>query len=135
MRLRHKLINVVVVTVLDTGTDASRPRGPQAVADPALAEGCHARGRPVRGIARVEGVREIEVLNLDRVASGGYPRENAFVPADGGEGRIVLDPAQHVRYTSGVHKHLLMGRAPGCSSTCGAIPLSTPIFYHLCCLM
>ena len=51
MRLRHHLVYVVVVAVLDAGADASCLRGPQAVADPALAEGCHARGRPVRGIS------------------------------------------------------------------------------------
>jgi hypothetical protein len=42
--LGHKLVDVVVVAVLDAGADASGPRGPQAVADPALAEGCNARG-------------------------------------------------------------------------------------------
>jgi hypothetical protein len=50
-KLSHKLVNVVVVAVLDAGADASGPHGPQAVADPALAEGCHARGGPVRRIA------------------------------------------------------------------------------------
>ena len=51
----------------------------QAVADPALAEGGHARGEPVGGIAGVESIREIEVLNLDRVAGSGYPREYVLV--------------------------------------------------------
>jgi hypothetical protein len=65
----------VVVAVLNAGIDASGPRGPEAVTDPALAEGRHARrGRPVRRIASVQSVREIEVLHLDRVACGGYPR-------------------------------------------------------------
>jgi hypothetical protein len=41
---------------------------------------------------------EVEVLHLDRVATGGYARENVLVATDRGEGRIVLDPAQHVRY-------------------------------------
>jgi hypothetical protein len=49
--LRHHLVYVVVVTVLDAGADASGPRGPQAVADPALAEGGHACGGTVQGIA------------------------------------------------------------------------------------
>src|SRR5215211_1120659 len=102
MILGHKLVHVVVVAVLDAGADAAGPRGPQAVADPALAEGRHPRGRPVRGIAGVQSVREVVVLNLDRVASGGYPREKIPVAARGGEGGIVLDPAQHVRYTGGV---------------------------------
>jgi hypothetical protein len=112
--LSHELVNVVVVTVLDAGADTTGPRGPQAVADPALAEGGHPGGRAVRRIAGVEGVGEIVVLDLDRVPSGGYPRENVPVAADGGEGSVVLDAAQHVRYTGGVHKLLLMGRASGC---------------------
>src|SRR5215203_5540707 len=99
MMLGHKLVYVVVVTVLDARADASGPRGPAAEADPALAEGGHPSGRAIRGIARVEGVREIEVLDLDCVATGGYPREDVIMSTHGGEGRIVLDPAQHVRYT------------------------------------
>ena len=74
----------MVVAVLDTGADSSRPRSPQTVTDPAFTEGSHAGGgRPVGGIACVEGVREIVVLNLDRVSCGGYPREKIPVPADG----------------------------------------------------
>jgi Phage integrase family len=94
----------VVVTVLDARADASGLRGPQTVADPALAEGGHPSGRPVCGIARVEGVYEIEILDLDRVACGGYRREEVTVSANGCEGRIVLDPAKHVRYSGGVQK-------------------------------
>src|SRR5215203_3357348 len=111
MRLRHKLINVVVVTVLDARADASGPRGPQAVADPALAEGRHPRGGTVRRITGVQSVREIVVLHLDRVPTGGYPRENIPVAADGGEGGVVLDPAQHVRYT--VLDHRVYSYGPG----------------------
>jgi len=70
-RLRHKLVDVVVVAVVDTRADASGPRDPEAVSDPAPPEGCHARGRPVRGITGVESVREIGVLKLNRVACGG----------------------------------------------------------------
>ncbi len=40
--LRHQLLYVVVVAVLDARAHPSRPRGPQAVADPALTEGSHA---------------------------------------------------------------------------------------------
>jgi hypothetical protein len=57
------------------------------------------------------------------------------VPADRGEGGIGLDPAQHVRYTSGVHKQLLMGRASGCVNTAGAIFLSTTELYRNTVLM
>jgi hypothetical protein len=99
--LCHELVNVVVVAVLDARADASGPHGPQAVADPALAEGGPARGRPVRGMAGVECVREVVVLHLDRIATGGYPREHVPMLTDGGEGGVNLDPAQHVRYTDG----------------------------------
>jgi len=63
----------VVLAILEAGADTAAPRSPEAIVDPALAEGCRARGRPVQGIVSVEGVREIEVLNLDGVAGGGYP--------------------------------------------------------------
>src|SRR5215207_6442150 len=85
-RLRHKLVDVVVVAILDAGVDTATPGSPEAVADPALAEGGHARGRPVRGIAGVEGVSEVEVLNLDGVAASSYPCEYVLVLADGGKG-------------------------------------------------
>src|SRR5829696_8325013 len=110
MMLGHQLVYVVVVTVLDAGADAPGLRGPATVANPALTERCHPSRRPVRGISGVEGISEIEVLDLDRVACGGYPRENILVPTDGCEGGIILDPAQHVRYTGDVHKLLLMVR-------------------------
>jgi hypothetical protein len=99
---RRKLVNGVVVAILDAGADTAGPRGPEAIADPALAEGCHERGRSDGGIAGVEGVSEVEVFRLERVDASGYPREYVLVFADGGEGRIVLDPAQHVRYTGGI---------------------------------
>jgi hypothetical protein len=38
------------------------------------------------------------------MAAGGHATSDVLVFADGGEGGIVLDPAQHVRYTGGVHK-------------------------------
>src|SRR5215217_5585096 len=65
-------------------------------------------------MASVEGVSEVGVLHLDRIAAGGYPCEHVPVAAHGGEGGVVLDAAQHVRYTGCVHKTLLMGRASGC---------------------
>src|SRR5215217_7879688 len=115
MMLGHHLVNVVVIAVLDARADPSGPRGPETVADPALAEGRHTRGRSVGGISGVQSVREIVVLDFDRVAAGGYPREKILVPTHQGEGGIVLDPAQHVRYTSGVHRGSLpVVRASGC---------------------
>jgi hypothetical protein len=76
-------------------------------------------------MASVESIREIEVLNLDGVAASGYRREYFLVLTDGGEGRVVLDPAQSVYATLVVSiRYLLMGRASGCSTTAGASSLS-----------
>jgi hypothetical protein len=62
--LGHQFVNVVIVTILDAGAYAAGPRGPQPVSDPALAEGRNASGRLVRGLAGVESVGEIVVLDL-----------------------------------------------------------------------
>jgi hypothetical protein len=72
------------------------------------------------------------VLHLDRVAARGYPREEVPMLAHRGKLGVVLDAAQHVRYTGGVHKSLLMGRAPGCSNTAGAISLSDTLIIQYC---
>jgi hypothetical protein len=56
---------------------------------------------------------------------------DVLVLADGGEGRVVLDPAQHVRYTGSVHKRLLMGRAPGCYQHLRGHLFMTPILYRI----
>src|SRR5215207_9438038 len=45
--LRHELVYVVVVSILDAGVYTATPRGPLTIADPALPEGCHACRRPV----------------------------------------------------------------------------------------
>ena len=86
MTLGHHLVYVVVVAVLDTGADAPTPRGPLPIADPALAEGGNTRGGPVGGIACVESISEIEVLNLDRVPASGYRCEYILVLTDGSKG-------------------------------------------------
>jgi hypothetical protein len=130
--LGHQLVNIVIVAILDARTDTAGLRGPEAVSDPALAEGGHPRARFVRGIAGVEGVREIEVLDLDRVAGGGYPREHVPVLAHGREGGVVLDPAQHVRYTGGVHRvHSLWSGLRGVPPPPGPSLYPTPLLYNI----
>src|SRR4051812_30214579 len=112
----HELVYVVVVAVLDigvdAGVDAAGPRRPQVVANPALPEGGNARrGGPVRGIASVQSVREIGVLDLDRVAAGGYAREDVPGPADGGS--EASSSILHSTYATLLVSisQLLMGRA------------------------
>jgi integrase len=53
-------------------------------------------------MASVQSIREIGVLNLHRVSASGYPREYVLVLTDGGEGGIILDPAQHVRLPAAI---------------------------------
>jgi hypothetical protein len=53
------------------------------------------------------------VLHLDRVAARGYPREEVPMLAHGGKLGVVLDAAQHVRYTGGVHKIAPYGPGSG----------------------
>ncbi len=83
----------MVVAVLDARTQSTRPRGPHTVSDPALTEGRNPSS------TALERVREVEVLHLYRIPTSSYARKYVLVLADGGEGRVILDPAQHVRYT------------------------------------
>jgi len=57
---------------------------------------------------------KIFVVQTNRMLTCCYGINDVLVLRDGGKGCIILDPAQHVRYTGCVHKRLLMGRAPGC---------------------
>jgi hypothetical protein len=47
----------------------------------------------------IQAVAEIEVLHLDPMLTGRHASRDVLMLADGSKGRIVLDPAQHVRYT------------------------------------
>src|SRR5215210_5963169 len=110
MMLGHKLVYVMVVAVLKA-MDISKPTAPACplpITYPSLGERCHPDAIGEKPIA------EVEVLYLDPMLARRHAIGDVLVPANGGEGGVVLDPAQHVRYTGGVHKHLLMGRASGC---------------------
>jgi hypothetical protein len=48
-------------------------------------------------IITMESIRIVEVLNINHVLSGSYALNNIRVVTDGGDGRIVLDPAQQGR--------------------------------------
>src|SRR5215213_2066559 len=76
-------------------------------------------------------VAEVKVLYLYPMLAGCHASNDVLVLTDRGKGGIVLDPAQHVRYTGSVHKMLLMGRAPGCSSTAGPFLYPTPTVYSI----
>jgi integrase len=70
----------VVVTVLDARADASRPRGPVAVADPALAEGRHARGEKLRAGASYQDRGLVFAGERGGIINPSNLRNRSFVP-------------------------------------------------------
>jgi hypothetical protein len=96
--LRHKLIDVVVVAIVDA-VDVAKPAVPACplpVAYPTLSEANHPATMGIDAIA------EVEVLYLYLMLTRYDGSNDVLMLADGGEGGIVLDPAQHVGYTTGV---------------------------------
>ncbi len=95
----HYFIYVVVVPVIETVDilvrEASRPVRPFPIAYPALAE-C---GDP--DAIGLQGVRKVEVLDLDRVVTGGYAGQQVLMCADFGSCSVVVHPIEcvlHGRY-------------------------------------
>jgi hypothetical protein len=72
----------------------------------------------------VEGVSEVEVLYLDGVSASSYPREEIPVLTYGvsEESSSILHSTYAATLVVSISQ-LLMGRAPGCSTTAGAISL------------
>jgi hypothetical protein len=100
MRLGQKLIDVVVVAVVyavDVGKPAV-PACPLTVAYPPLGEARHPTTIEIQTIA------EVEVLYLYLMLTRYDGSNDVLMLTNGGKGGIVLDPAQHVRYTGCVHK-------------------------------
>src|SRR5215213_5664973 len=115
-----------VVNTVDVGKPAV-PASPLTVADPTLSEANHP------ATIGIDAVAEVEVLYLYLMLARDNGSNDVLMLANGGEGRVVLDPAQHVRYTGGVHRGSFpVVRAPGCSTTAGAISLSDAIIIQYC---
>src|SRR5215207_2096222 len=126
LRLGHEFVYVVVVAVVQAMdvVEPAVPACPLPIAYPTLGERCHPN------TISIQTITEVEILYFDLMLTGCHGSTEILVLTNGDKGGIVLDPAQHVRYTGGVHKLLLMGRAPGCSRTAGAIFLPTPELYR-----
>jgi integrase len=90
----------VVVTVLDTGTDAPGTQSPQAVADPALAEGCHPSGRPVCGIASIESVRGLIPRNACEAVRPPKVELKEVTPLDQQQAKALLEAASGDRLSA-----------------------------------
>src|SRR5215208_2130977 len=86
-----------VVNAVDVSKPAV-PACPLTIADPTLGEANHP------ATIGIDAIAEVKVLYLYLMLARHNGSNDVLVLADGGEGRIVLDPAQHVRYTGGVHK-------------------------------
>jgi hypothetical protein len=76
--------------------DVSAPTSPLTIADPTLSEANHP------ATIGIDAVTEVEVLYLYLMLARYDGSNDVLMLADGGEGGIVLDPAQHVRYTGDV---------------------------------
>src|SRR5215218_6908345 len=93
-----------VVNAMDV-SKPSVPTCPLPIADPPLSEANHP------ATIGIDAIAEVEVLYLYLMLASHNSSNNILVLADGGEGRIILDPAQHVRYTCLDHEG--SSRGPG----------------------
>jgi hypothetical protein len=59
----------------------------------------------------IQSVAEVEVLDLYPMLAGCHASTDILVLTDGGKGGVVLDPAQHLRYTWLDHE--VSSRGPG----------------------
>src|SRR5215217_1565048 len=128
LRLGHKFVDVVVVSVVNAVdvVEPSVPTRPLPIANPSLGEGRYP------DTIGVQAVAEIEVLHLHPMLAGHHAIGDVLMFANGGEGRIVLDPAQHVRYTGGVHKFTPYGPGLGVlSAPPGPSLYPTPSLYNI----
>src|SRR5215211_6497136 len=86
-----------VVNAVDV-SKPSAPACPLTIADPSLGEANHP------ATIGIDAIAEVEVLYLHLMLARYDGSNDVPMLTDGGKGGIVLDPAQHVRYTSCVHK-------------------------------
>src|SRR5215208_6062271 len=109
--------------------DVSKPTVPACplpIADPTLSEANHP------ATIGIDAIAEVEVLYLYLMLASHNSTNDVLVLTDGGKGRIVLDPTQHVGYTGLDHRVPPMVRASGCSTTAGAISLSDTLIIQYC---
>jgi hypothetical protein len=89
-----------VVEAVVYAVDVSKPTVPACplpIADPTLSEANHP------ATIGIDAIAEVEVLCLYLMLTRYDGSNDVLVLTDGGEGRVVLDPAQHVGcYTGGV---------------------------------
>jgi hypothetical protein len=104
-----------VVEAVVYAVDVSAPTSPLTIAYPTLSEANHP------ATIGIDAIAEVEVLYLYLMLARYDGSNDVLMLTYGSNGAVILDPAQHVRYTGCVHKTLLMGRASGCDSTAGAI--------------
>src|SRR5215213_1568636 len=99
-----------MVEAVVNAVDVSKPSAPACplpIADPTLSEANHPAAIGIDAIA------EVEVLYLYLLLASHNGSNDVLMLTDGGEGRIVLDAAQHVRYTGCVHKPTPYGPGSG----------------------
>ena len=86
-----------------------RPTSPLSIAHTTVGEPSNTSPH-IRG---VEAVAEVMIFDLDHVPTGLDSGRQLLMLAYGGKGGIILDPAQHVRYTGCVHKIAPYGPGSG----------------------
>src|SRR5215213_6612385 len=76
----------------------------------------------------IDAIAEVEVLYLYPMLACHNSSNDVLVLTNGGEGRIILDPAQHVGYTALDHRRPPMVRASGWYQHRRGHFFMTPIF-------
>ena len=112
-----------VVKAVDVG-ESTVPACPLTIADPTLNEANHP------AIIGIDAIAEGEVLYLHLMLARHDSSNDVLVLADGGKGRIVLDPAQRLGYTALDHRLPPMVRASGATNTPGPSLYPTTTVYR-----
>jgi hypothetical protein len=125
---RHKLVDVVVEAVVKAVDVAQPPvpTHPLTVANTTLGEARHPHDIGEQTVA------EVEILYLYPMLTCCHAINDVLVLTDGGKGGIVLDPAQQLRYTGGVHKpNSLWAGLRGVPPPPGPFLYPTSLSYHI----
>src|SRR5215213_8265602 len=90
-----------MVEAVVNAVDVSKPSAPACplpIADPTLSEANHP------ATIGIDAIAEVEVLYLYLLLARYDGSNDVLMLTDGSNGAVILDPAQHVRYTGCVHK-------------------------------